>query len=105
MSTNKVTRRQFEYSIVFTFSEYASRIVDVLSLTEAPEQELRKFKLANTCQKAIRSYFSRYDDETPPADDDNGFTKDQIETIVTLFNQITGVNYWYEFPEGTGVEE
>lgn len=104
MSTVLVTRAQFEYSIVATFADYAGNISDRLMLTEVPEQELRKFKLANVCQKSIRSYFERYDGEMPPTDDNNGFTKDEIEQVVRLFNIITESNFWYEFPVGTGVE-
>lgn len=103
MSTILVTRAQFEYSIVATFADYAGNISDRLMLTEVPEQELRKFKLANVCQKSIRAYFERYDEEIVPTDDSNGFTKDQIEGIVRLFNVITESNFWYEFPDDTGV--
>jgi hypothetical protein len=99
MSTILVTRTQFEFSIVAEFADYAGQISDRLMLTEVPEQELRKFKLANSCQKGIRAYFSRYDGDNPPTDDDNGLNKADIESIVELFNTVTESNYWYEFPE------
>lgn len=99
MSPELVTREQFEYSIVASFSDYASTIADMLMLTEVSEQELRKFKTANICQKSIRDYFQRYDGETPPTDDANMLTKEEIENMVQLFNSLIGTNYWYEFPE------
>jgi len=94
-----VTREQFEYSIVATFGEYAGLVADKLMLTEVPEQELRKFKTANICTKAIQTYFSRYNGEVAPTDDINILTKSEIQDIVQLYNLLLGVNYWYDFPK------
>lgn len=99
MSTSLVTREQFEYSIVASFSEYAGNIANRLMLTEVKEQELRSFKTLNICVEAIRYYFRRYDEETAPTDDVNCLTKSQIEAIVQLYNFLAETNYWYEFPE------
>jgi len=99
MSTQLVTRQQFEYSVVATFSDYANVIANRLMLTEVSEQELRKFKTINICQLAITDYFSRYVGEVPPTDDDNGLTKDEIENMVQLYNTLADTNFWYEFPE------
>lgn len=93
-----VTRTQFEYSVVATFSTYAGLMANKLMLTEVPEQELRKFKTANICTKAIQTYFSRYNGDTAPTDDINILTKSEIEDIVQLFNLLLDTNYWYDFP-------
>lgn len=97
MSTTLVTREQFEYSIVSSFSDYGNNIADRLMLTEVPEQELRGFKTVNTCVEVIQDYFRRYDGETIPADDDNGLLKEEIEDIVKLYNTLMETNYWFEF--------
>lgn len=102
MSTTLVTRESFEYSVVATFGEYSSKVSQLLMLTEVSEQELRKFKVARTCVEAIRFYFRRYDGENPPTDDDNAFTKTEIEAVVTLYNALMNTNYWFDFPEDTG---
>lgn len=99
MSTTKVTRTQFEYSVRANFSIYASRISDLLMLTEVSEQELRKFKTVNVCVEAISDYFSVWDGENPPTNDDNGLNKSEIENIVQLYNSLLETNYWFEFPD------
>lgn len=99
MSTTLVTRAQFEYSIMATFSEFAGNIADRLMLTEVREQELRKFKTVNICVSCINDYFHRYDGEIPPTDDKNMMDQSQIEDIVQLYNTLMGTNYWYEFPK------
>lgn len=99
MSTTLVTRESFEYSIVATFGDYSSNIAQLLMLTEISEQELRKFKVARTCVEAIRFYFSRYNGETTPTDEDAPFLKSEIESIVRLYNFLMSTNYWYDFPE------
>lgn len=99
MSTQLVTRTQFEYSIVAEYADYANVIASRLKLVEVKEHELRSFKLATICVEAIRAYFSRYNSNTAPTDDSNGLKKAEIEAIVQLFNAILKTNYWYDFPE------
>ena len=99
MSTQLVTKEQFVYSIVAEYGDYAKRISDALKLTEVKEQEIRKFKMATMCTEAIQHYFSRYNVNTAPTDDENGLTKSEIENIVQIFNAILGTNYWYDFPD------
>jgi len=94
-----VTRTEFEYSIVDSYCDYANKVANALLLTEVKEQELRKFKVATICVEAIRSYFSRYDVDTAPTDDDNGLSKDDIENLVQILNHILETNFWYEFPD------
>lgn len=97
-STEIVTRTQFEYSVKATFSEYAGSVANRLMLTEVKEQELRRFKTLNVCVSAIGDYFSRYDGDVPPTDDDNMLNKEEIENMVQLYNTLLGTNFWYEFP-------
>lgn len=99
MSTVKVTRAQFEYSIVAEFSTYSDNIADRLLLTEVGEQELRKFKTLNVCVNAIRDYFSKYTLEVAPSGDKNMLTQSEIESVVRLYNALMETNYWYEFPD------
>ena len=98
MSTSLVTKEQFLYSIISEYCDYSKIISNALKLTEVKEQELRKFKIATMCVEAITWYFSRYNGEAAPTDDDNGLTKVEIENIVRLFNSIVNRNYWYDFP-------
>lgn len=98
MSTVLVTKEQFVYSITSEYGDYANTLSDRLKLIEVKEQELRKFKIATMCWDAIIDYFSRYNGETAPTDDNNLLLKSEIEAIVILFNQILGTNYWYDFP-------
>lgn len=93
-----VTREQFEYSIVDSYTDYASNITKRMMLTEVKEHELRKFKLATICVECIRYYFSRYTVNVAPTDDINGLTKVEIENVVQLLNAILETNYWFDFP-------
>jgi hypothetical protein len=99
MSTQLVTRTQFEYSILSEYTDYAVKIAKRLKIAEPREHELRLFKLATICTEAIRSYFSNYNSDTAPTNDDNGLTKSEIENIVKIFNTILNTNYWFDFPE------
>lgn len=99
MSTVLVTRTQFEYSIMAEFSIYAKKVARLMMLTEIGEQELRKFKTINICVEILNDYFSKFNVNTPPTNDDNSLTKSEIENVVQIYNMLMGTNYWYEFPE------